>query len=244
MFQKLRSAWIWGASITLVLLWVPVLAVVRLTDRDRLHRRTGRWFRRLGRLLARVNPWRVHVNGVDRFDPSGVYVIVSNHQSLADIPVISHLRIDTKWLAKAELFRLPALGWMLRMAGDVRVDRADRQSKGRAVLQCARYLHEGCSVVFFPEGTRSRDGRVLPFNDGPFQLAIRERVAVLPLVVSGSGSALPRNTWVFGPAQDIYLEVLQPVLTEGLDLAAARQLQECVRELIIAHLEGVTAAYK
>src|ERR1039458_10831654 len=80
-------------------------------------------------------------------------VIVSNHQSLADIPVISHLKLDTKWLAKAELFRLPFLGWMLRMAGDVPIERSDRRKAATALLQCARYLRQRCSVVLFPEGT-------------------------------------------------------------------------------------------
>lgn len=92
------------------------MAVGRLFDRDPLRRRTGRWFRRLGIALAKVNPWRIHISGAEHLDPRQTYVIVSNHQSLADIPLLSHLRIDTKWMAKAELFRTPLLGWMLRIA--------------------------------------------------------------------------------------------------------------------------------
>ncbi len=239
MFRILRSLWIWTASIVLVVLWIPLLAGVWLFDGDPRRLRTARWFRRLGRGLARVNPWRIRISGLDGFDPRRVYVIVSNHQSLADIPVISHLPIDTKWLAKAELFRVPGLGWMLRMAGDVPVDRSDRRRSARALLQCARYLREGCSVVFFPEGTRSPDGRVLPFNDGPFQLAIRERIPVLPLVVRGSGAALPRNSWLFGPALDIHLHVLKPISTEGLTIHDSGVLRTRVRDLIISKLNPV-----
>jgi 1-acyl-sn-glycerol-3-phosphate acyltransferase len=242
MFRILRSLWIWAASLALVLLWVPLMAAVRLCDRDPRHLRTARWFRRLGRVLAKINPWRIHISSVETFDPGRVYVIVSNHQSFADIPVISHLMIDTKWLGKAELFRTPVLGWMLRMAGDVRVDRSDRRSSARALLQCARYLREGCSVVFFPEGTRSPDGHVLPFNDGPFQLAIREGVPVLPLVVQGSGAALPRNSWLFGPAQDIHLRVLKPVSTGGLTVQDTRELQTRVRDMIIGELARLRGA--
>ena len=211
----LRSVWIWAASAALVLLWVPVLGVVRLFDRDPLRLRTGRWFRLLGRMLAKVNPWRLHISGLENLRAGQVYVIVSNHQSLADIPLISHLKVDAKWLAKAELFRLPVVGWMMRMAGDVAVERGDRRKAAQALLQCARLLKRGCSVVFFPEGTRSPDGEVLPFNEGPFQLAIREGVPVLPLVVEGSGAALPRNTWVFGGVQDIYLRVMPEVGVAG-----------------------------
>ena len=157
-FDVLRSVWIWTAGTTLVVFWVPLLAVVRLFDRDPLRLRTGRWFRRLGRAITRVNPWRLHISGWENFDASRVYVIVSNHQSLADIPLITHLRIDAKWLAKAELFRLPGVGWMLRMAGDVPVERTDRRKGAKALMQCVRYLRKRCSLVFFPEGTRSLGG--------------------------------------------------------------------------------------
>jgi len=237
MYRILRSSWIWAASLTLILLWVPLLAAVWLGDRDPRKLRTGRWFRRLGRVLAKVNPWRIHISGARRIEPQRVYVIVSNHQSFADIPLISHLLVDAKWLAKAELFRLPALGWMLRMAGDIPVDRRDRRSTARALLACGRCLRQGCSVVFFPEGTRSPDGHLRQFADGPFQLAIREQVAVLPLVVHGSGEALPRNSWLFGPAQDIHLHVLEPVPTQDLLVADTREFQIRVRELIASELD-------
>ena len=179
--------------------------------------------------MARVNPWRLHISGRERVQPGQVYVIVSNHQSFADIPVVSHVNIDAKWLGKAEMFRVPLIGWMLRMAGDIPVARGDRRKSAQALLQCARYLRHGCSIVFFPEGTRSRDGQVLPFNEGPFQLAIRERVPVLPLVVEGTGDALPRNSWLFGGARDIHLRILEPVSVEGWTVKQSGELRDAVR---------------
>lgn len=239
--QSLRSIWIWFASAALVLIWVPVLGIVRLSDRDPLRLRTGRWFRRLGRALAKVNPWRICISGLDQVRAGQVYVIVSNHQSLADIPLVSHLRVDAKWLAKAELFRLPVVGWMMRMAGDVPVERTDRRKAAQALLQCARYLRQGCSIVFFPEGTRSPDGEVLPFNDGPFQLAIREQVPVLPLLVEGTGAALPRNTWLFGGVQDIYLRVLPEVSVEGFSVKQSPALRDQVRNAMVEELVQMRA---
>lgn len=232
MMPALRSLWIWTASIALVALWTPLLAVIRLTDRQPLRLRTGRWFRRLGRALARVHPCRVQVTGAGRIDPRATYVIVSNHQSLADIPLISHLRLDTKWLAKAELFRVPLIGWMLRMAGDVPVARSNRRQAAQALLQCARYLRQGCSVVFFPEGTRSPDGTLLPFSDAPFQLAVRERVPVLPLAVDGTGLLLPPHKWVFGHVPKVHLRILEPLPPDnGANLRdeARRRIQEHLR---------------
>jgi 1-acyl-sn-glycerol-3-phosphate acyltransferase len=232
-FRALRSGWIWGANVTLILLWTPLIALVRLFDRDPLHRRTARWYRRLGRVLARVNPWQVEVLGLEHVERGRHYVVVSNHQSLADIPVVCHVPLDTKWLAKAELFRLPVIGWMLKMAGDIPVDRSNKRSAARALLECSRRLREGCSVVFFPEGTRSPDGTVLPFNEGPFQLAIREQVNVLPLAISGSGNALPRGTWMFGPTQTVRLQVLGPVGVEGMTVKQSGELRDRVRQQIV-----------
>src|SRR3974377_1713526 len=98
MLNRLLSIWIWSASATLILIWFPLVGLVWLLERDRRHLRAARVFRFLGRVLARVNPWRLHISGAERIDRNQVYVVVSNHQSLADIPVIAHLSMDTKWL--------------------------------------------------------------------------------------------------------------------------------------------------
>ncbi|HYO81936.1 MAG TPA: lysophospholipid acyltransferase family protein [Bryobacteraceae bacterium] len=236
MLNIVRSSWIWAATAGLVLLWVPLLAATRLIDRDPLRLRTARLFRLLGEMVAKVNPWRLTITGREQIRPEQVYVVVCNHQSLADIPLVSHLRLDAKWLAKAELLTFPVFGWMMRMAGDVGVNRKDRRKAAQALLQCARLLAQGVSVVFFPEGTRSKDGTLLPFNDGPFQLAKRENVPVLPLVVNGTGTALPRNTWLFGPEQAISLSVLPPVLPAEVAGEVA-DLREAVRSRMVEELE-------
>jgi len=235
--RVLRSVWIWAATAALMLLWVALLGAIRLFDSGPLYLRTARWFRRLGPVLATLNPWRLHISGGENVNPNGVYVVVSNHQSLADIPVISHLKLDMKWLSKAELFRLPVVGWMLRMAGDVPVERSNRRKGATALLQCARYLRLRCSVILFPEGTRSPDGHVMPFNEGPFLLAIREQVPVLPLVVEGSRDALPRHSWIFGDTQDIHLRILEAVSVEGWNIKQAPALRDAVRGRIVDELE-------
>jgi 1-acyl-sn-glycerol-3-phosphate acyltransferase len=123
------------------------------------------------------------------------------------------------------------------MAGDVPVERSDRRKSARALLQCARYLRQHCSVVFFPEGTRSPDRHVLPFNEGPFQLAVREHIPILPLVVDGSGAALPRNAWIFGKTQDIYLRILEAVSVDGWNLKQVPALRDAVRQKIVDELD-------
>jgi 1-acyl-sn-glycerol-3-phosphate acyltransferase len=236
MISWLRSIWIWTATVVLIVIWAPLLGIVRLLDCERCRLRTGRWFRRLGRVIASVNPWRLEISGWKNINPNQVYVIVSNHQSLADIPVIAHLRIDTKWLAKAELFSLPFVGWMLRMAGDVPVERHDHRRNARAFLRCAWYLRQRFSVVFFPEGTRSPDGLVLPFSEGPFQLAIREQIPILPLVVEGSRAVLPKGSWIFEGARDIRLGILKAVPVHGWKTEQSSTLRDTVRQMIIDEL--------
>ena len=236
LFHILRSLWIWTASASLILLWTPLLFVIWLFERDPRRLRTARWFRRLGRNLARVNPWHILISGQENLEPGRVYVIVSNHQSLADIPVVAQLKLDAKWVGKAELFRLPLVGWMMRMSRDIPVERSDRTKRAHTLAQCALYLRQRCSVVFFPEGTRSRDGQVLPFAEGPFKLAIREQVSLLPLVVEGSGNALPKHSWVFGGRQDIHLHILPAVPVTGWDAAHSGALRDHVRRKIIDEL--------
>src|SRR5947209_7944529 len=138
MSRVLRSLWIWTAGASLILLWLPLLAIIRAFDRDPMRIKTGRWFRRLGRNLGRVNPWRLHISGREFISPEQVYVVVSNHQSLGDIPLICFLHLDAKWLAKIELFRLPVIGALLRMAGDIPVDRSDRRKASKAFLLASK----------------------------------------------------------------------------------------------------------
>lgn len=233
----LRSLWAWFAISLLIMLWVPLLAVIRLFDRDPVRYKTGRWFRHLGLLLTRVNPmWRVRVSGAFPEDPRNPYVVVSNHLSQADIPVMSYLPWEMKWVAKAEVMDIPFLGRMLHLAGDIPVDRKDRRSGAQALIKARDYLSKRCSVMFFPEGTRSLDGRMLAFNDGAFRLAIKAGVPILPIAIEGTQNALPKHSWRFGDARDIRVKVLPPIDTTGLKAADTAALRDQVRRLIMAEL--------
>lgn len=238
----LRSIWIWLAGGIAILFWIPLLSLIAVFDAGQLRLRTGRWLRRLARVLARIYGRPIQIDGLENIRPGQTYVIVSNHQSLADIPVVSQLRIDAKWIAKAELFRIPGVGWMFQMARDIPVDRSDRRQAGHALLQAARFLRQHCSVVFFPEGTRSQDGEVLPFIEGPFQLAIREQIPVLPLVVDGTRDVLPRSSWIFGNAPHIHLQVLEPVSVDGWQKQQSGLLRDEVRQRVVNALDQLRAA--
>lgn len=235
--KTIQSALIWAAEATLLLLWLPLLAVVRLFDRDPARYTTGRVFRFLGNLMTRINPlWHIQIEGDFPADPRLPYVVISNHQSNADIPVISRLPWEMKWVAKAELFEVPVVGWLMRLAGDIAVDRRDPKSRAHVLIAARRTLRDRCSVMFFPEGTRSRDGRVRPFQSGAFRLAIDAGVPILPLAVDGTRDALPKHGWRFGNAIEARLCVLPPVPTAGLGPDDADALRDHVRNVIIAQI--------
>lgn len=238
MRSVLVSLWVWTAIATLIVLWVPLMAVVWLFDRDPARYYTGYFLRFLGRSMTYVNPfWEIEVDGAFPENPRNPYVCVSNHLSQGDPPIIARVPWEMKWVAKAELFRLPFAGWLLRMSGDIPVDRRDRDSRANTLVHARDYLQKKCSVMFFPEGTRSRDGRVHRFADGAFRLAIREGVPVLPIAIDGTRAALPKHSIWFEPnPETIRVRVLPPVETSGYGPDESRELQREVRARIIAQL--------
>ena len=232
--QRLVSLWAWASTATVALLWLPWLAIVFVLTApfDPGRYAVGRWLRRAAVLAVRLNPlWSFHTSGVRIRDPRRPYVAVANHESMADIFLISHLPWEMKWLAKAELFRVPVFGWLMRMAGDVPVRRGERASRKDAIEECRDRLRRRVSVMIFPEGTRSRTEELLPFKDGAFRLAVETGVPILPLVVAGTRGAIPKGSRSFGRAR-AEVRVLEPIPTEGLSLAEVPALRERVRALI------------
>jgi len=232
------SLWVWFAIGALIVLWAPVMVVARLLDRDPALYYAGYTLRIVGRCFTYVNPfWDIELDGPVPEDPRHPYIVVGNHFSQADPPIIARVPWEMKWVAKKELFDLPVAGWLLRLGGDISVDRRSKKSRA-AVLTTARdYLSKDCSVMFFPEGTRSRDGRVHRFSDGAFRLAIEEGVPVLPLVIDGTHEALPKHSIWFNPTPEtIRVQVLDPVDTSEYTPDQARVLQRHVRARIIQQI--------
>jgi 1-acyl-sn-glycerol-3-phosphate acyltransferase len=229
------SLWVWFAIGVLIVAWVPIMLVTRLLDRDPALYNTGLMLRRLGRAMTYVNPfWKIELEGPFPENPRNPYVVVSNHFSQADPPIIARVPWEMKWVAKKALFHLPAAGWLLQLSGDISVDRRDKRSRARVLETSASYLEHNCSVMFFPEGTRSRDGRVRKFSDGSFRLAIKEGVPVLPLAIDGTHEALPKHSIWFNPdVETIRVKVLDPVDTSDYTPDQARDLQRYVRAQII-----------
>jgi 1-acyl-sn-glycerol-3-phosphate acyltransferase len=230
-----------GYVLALVILFLalPVQAVLlALTfPFDRNRRIAGRFLRLVGVLLTKTfPPWRLRIEG--RFPGKGPFVVVANHQSMLDILLLSHLPREMKWVAKEELFKIPWIGWMLRMTGDIAVRRGDAESGGEALARAKGYLARGMSVVMFPEGTRSTKGKMLPFKSGAFRLAIEAGVPVLPVAVSGTAHGLPKGgPWV-RPCRAT-ARILEPVVVNGYRPEDAPKLRDAVRERIESTLPSL-----
>lgn len=230
----LGSIWSWIALAGSLVVGLPIMAVTRLATRSRDPGRywTGRIFRIAGMVAARLNPlWRFRWSGRPPTDPRHPYVVVSNHESFADILLISFLPWEMKWLSKASFFRIPVVGWMMSLAGDIPVHRGDARSAARAMLACRDRLRRGVSVMIFPEGTRSMKPDLLPFKDGAFRLAIDEQLPILPLALAGTRTALPKKGFVMQRA-DAEVTILEPIDTKGMTTKDVPELRDRVQKMI------------
>ncbi|MFL5318341.1 MAG: lysophospholipid acyltransferase family protein [Myxococcaceae bacterium] len=160
---------------------------------------------------VRVNPfWRTKVAGRERI-PEGPCVIVVNHQSMADVIAVMGIRAQFKFVSKASLFKLPIVGWMMKMAKYVAVERGRHSSMQKMMDECRAWLRAGMSVLIFPEGTYSPDGKLLPFKRGAFQLAISERVPLVPVVMKGTRDLVIEDGPWMSPKAHVEIEVMEPV---------------------------------
>jgi 1-acyl-sn-glycerol-3-phosphate acyltransferase len=234
--ERLLSAWGWVVAVSLVLLGFFYVGAIWLVtapfDPGRYH--AGRAFRQLAvSHVALTRLWRFETEGEPPEGPRRPYVVVSNHESYADIFLMSHFPWEMKWLSKHTIFQIPVMGWMMRMALDVPVHRGKRESALNAIAECRDRLARRVSVMIFPEGTRSRTEDLLPFKDGAFHLAIQARVPILPVALAGTRDCMAKGSFAFRRAH-ARARVLAPIDTDGLTLADVAALRERTRTTIDA----------
>jgi 1-acyl-sn-glycerol-3-phosphate acyltransferase len=219
---------------TCLVAFLPVMATSYLRHRgDPTMRQPGRWMRRLGRTTSRLTPlWKFDIQGERPADiDHRGYVVVANHESVADPFLLSWLPFDMRWVAKEELFKPPVVGWAMTWGGDIPLRRGEGDSVRRMLDECEKAINAGISVMLFPEGTRTRDGELLPFKDGAFSLAIRTQAPVLPVALTGTREMRPKHSLWFGKASGI-ARMLKPIETKGMNAEDTPKLREAARESI------------
>lgn len=176
---------------------------------------------------------RLEVSGLENVDFSRPHVFVSNHQSSVDIPTLfAALPVKFRFAAKKALQYVPFLGWYLLLARFPLIDRARHTNAMTSLNKAGEQIRGGISIVMFPEGTRSDDARVMPFKKGPFSLAMKAGVPLVPITIEGSGQLMPKNSWSITPGP-IRVQVGKPIdpIQFGEDREA---LIKAVRDVIIA----------
>lgn len=245
MLRRAGSLVFWVFLVISSILLFPVAAVIWaatvLFDRKLvvLHRFTCFW----GSLYTWANPaWRVQIEGREKIRPDAAYVMVANHQSLLDILVLFRLFVHFKWVSKVENFRVPCIGWNMWLNRYIRLRRGDRASIAEMMDACERTLAEGSSVMMFPEGTRSSDGRLRAFKPGAFALAQRTGAPLLPIVVQGTANALPKRGFVLRGRHAIRVRVLDEIPHRSFAHKPIAVVLQEVRDRIAAELQELTAA--
>ena len=230
--------WVFKTLSTMVL--YPVAVVIRgatfpFDKRLRLlHRFTSFW----GSLYIRCNPvWSLETHGRENI-PSvdAPCIIVANHQSFADIFVLFRLRLHYKWVSKRENFRAPFIGWNMTLNRYIPITRGTTKGNLQMMRACEEALKQGNSLMMFPEGTRSPDGTMRAFKDGAFELALRARCPILPIVIEGTAQALSKGGLLLGWSRHILVTILPALPYTSFSHLAARDVNRMVWDVMAAQL--------
>ena len=236
----LRSTGVWIViTVSTVLFGLPAIVAAFVPPR-------GDWFLRFARGWARTILFfariPVRVLHPERLAEGGSFVMVANHESFSDILVLlARLPLSVRFLTKKSVFRVPVLGWSIRAAGFVPVDRGNR-ARSLATVEAALALPKsGRSLVVFPEETRARTDELLPFKSGAALLAVRSGFPLLPVGIAGTRRALPRGTLAISSGP-VAMAIGRPIDVAGRSARDRDEVTRQAREAIEALREEAAAA--
>ena len=220
--------WFFGTILTFVLFLASLFIAIVCAPFDKQKRMVHAQCFWWADAIIGFNPyWDAKVSGLENIDKNKTYVIVANHQSLADIVVMYKTRAQFKWVSKEAVFKVPLIGWCLSLGRHIKLTRGKFDSIKKAYRQAAIWLKKDMSVLFFPEGTRSDTDNMNNFQNGAFKLAIKENVPILPICLQGTRNAIPRGGWVFKRKAAVKVTVLPPIETKDIppgDFARLRDI--------------------
>lgn len=211
------------------------LVLVPFLPADRVARYSAVPWAKLCLLYSGV---RVDLYGRHHLQPGQSYVIVANHLSQFDIFVLyGYLGMDFRWVMKHELRKVPVIGICCEKLGHIFINRSDQQAAIASLDDAKARLSNGASVLFFPEGTRSRDGHLKPFKKGAFKMAQELQLPVLPVTLTGTWHILPPGTLRLQPGHQATLTLHAPLPVNSHDDTELQRLMACSRDAIAAPLE-------
>lgn len=237
-----RSLFLWTAVVFLTVAnWTVLLPVCLIALPFDRKKNVPHWFARLwARSLMWANPaCVVTVRGEEnlaKIGGDGAAVICANHESMADIIALFYLGHPFKWIAKQSLFFVPMVGWAMWFAGYIPLRRGKKDSIVACMAKSADWLRRGVSIAMFPEGTRSEDGRVKPFKEGAFRLAVETGAPILPVALEGPRSLLEKGSWIFASRAHLVVHVGEPIRVTGKGPGEVERLKNETRAWILREM--------
>ena len=196
---------------------------------------------KVGRIWAKcilaLSNIRVTVKGLSNLKPGRSYIYMANHMSNFDIPVLqAFLPVQFRWLAKAELYKIPVFGYAMKRAGYISIDRSDRKSAIESLNKAVKIIRDGISVVIFPEGTRSRNHNIQPFKKGGFFLAVDSGVPIIPIIIHGTERIMPKKQMLIKPG-NVTLEIAKPINSSDYTRKTKNDLMDKIRDIFLKSFE-------
>ena len=221
----------------IVCLWVLVLSLFDRTGRKIHFYLAAPW----ARMILWVCGINVRISGQENVDPGVPHIYMTNHQSYFDIfALLACLPVDFKFIVKQELMRIPIFGLSMRKAGYIGIERKDPRKAVESIKKAAKKIKQGASVVIFPEGTRSIDGRLLEFKRGGFSLALKSGCDIVPVAISNSFRIAPKGSRVINKGS-IDMAIGEPISVKGYSKKNIAELMDRVRDVMLYQMSGTSA---
>lgn len=231
------AIWIyWAVCICFFFVLVALLYLLTFPF-DRYNRIPNKVLRGLAWSMLKINlGWSLDIKGADPQKISQPTIVVANHQSFLDLPLLYLLPWTMKWIAKRSLFKIPIFGWIIYMTGQIAIDRHSLRS-AQKIDKLVDPIKEGIPGMIFPEGTRTRTGNLKKFKNGAFTLAKRYDFNILPVVLDGGYQAMPSGSWKIAHRQHFTISVLDPISPEQYE--SEKEIKDAVYLLIKEELESL-----
>lgn len=187
----------------------------------------------LSYVIIRLWPlWRVKVNGLENIDKTKTYIIVCNHQSMFDIPIMAYIPLNFRWVAKREVYKMPFIGWVTWMREDIGIERGGLSSTKKMLKTARNYVANKISLVIYAEGTRSKTGKLNQFKEGAFIVAKTTGKDILPVVIDGTWALANDSKFGLKAKSTMTLTVLEPIPAEKIRKMDIKEISDTVKDKI------------
>jgi len=232
MFRSLLLV-IMGVAATAFMAGCAVVFAFITREENSIHKVASIW----AKMLLTLTNTRTEIIGVENILKGNPQIFMANHQSDVDILIVlAHLPGQFRWIVKKELFHIPLFGKAMRSAGYIEIDRQHHEKAMKSLDTAARKIREGNSVMSFPEGTRSTDGKIKPFKQGMFYLAIKSGVPIVPISIIGAREIMPKRSLQVKPGK-IVMVTDRPIDLTNFSIENRHDLIDMVRKVIIENCE-------